>query len=148
VKRERPRAERLAQFGEDIQAWREGRLELVTRRIELPEPPAYTGGDVRRIRDDLNMSRLEFARLLGVSQRTVESWEHGHRKPRGAVALVIHMYANPPWRDYVRLPGPPAAGRPKGRAVAATAPRVGTVVMTSPVERKERVSRKRRGTSD
>ncbi len=116
------RAERLQKFEEDIDAWREGKLELVTRRFELHDPPDYAAEEIKRIRDDLNMSQAEFGRLIGVSKRTVESWEHGHRTPDGAAAWTIEMYSKPPWRDHVRLPAPPAAGRPKTSRMETSAP--------------------------
>jgi len=116
------RAERLEKFEDDIDAWREGKLELVTRKFVVQAPPDYSGQDIKRIREDLNMSQAEFARLIGVSTRTVESWEHGHRTPDGAASRTIEMYSSPPWRDQVRLPNPPAAGRPKRSTVEASAP--------------------------
>ena len=43
--------------------------------------PSYGPEDVRRVRDLLGMSRVVFARFLGVDPNTVRSWEQGTRPP-------------------------------------------------------------------
>lgn len=35
--------------------------------------------DVRAIREKISLSQSEFARLFGLSKRTLEHWEHGRR---------------------------------------------------------------------
>jgi transcriptional regulator with XRE-family HTH domain len=42
------------------------------------------GGRIRQARDDASMSRLELARKVGVTRRTVEMWEGNSHDPRGA----------------------------------------------------------------
>ncbi|MBI1787544.1 MAG: helix-turn-helix domain-containing protein [Acidobacteria bacterium] len=37
------------------------------------------------------LSQAEFARLLGVSRRTLEQWEQGRRKPSGAAKTLIRV---------------------------------------------------------
>jgi putative transcriptional regulator len=49
--------------------------------------------DVRAIRAQLALSRPLFAHLIGVSERTIEGWEQGRRKPQFA------LYCCPPSRD-------------------------------------------------
>ncbi len=65
----------------------EGRLQgRVTERV-LP---------VSEARAKLNLPRAEFARLLGVSPRTVENWEQGRRHPRGAASVLIAVAVSNP----------------------------------------------------
>lgn len=116
------RAEQIKRFGEDIQKWINGELELVTRRFEVPRAVELSAESVKRIREDLNMSQAEFARLIHVSKRTVEGWEHGARTPRGGEARLIDMYSKPPWRDKLRLSEPPRGGRPPTRGTAESVP--------------------------
>lgn len=37
----------------------------------------------------VGMSQVEFARLLGVSVRTLQDWEQGRREPSGAAKALI-----------------------------------------------------------
>lgn len=40
--------------------------------------------DVKTLRQELDLSRTKFAAALSVSERTVESWEQGKRRPSGS----------------------------------------------------------------
>ena len=52
--------------------------------------------DVKRVRERANLPQSEFARLIGVSVRTLQNWEQGHRQPTGpAAALLRAVRANP-----------------------------------------------------
>jgi len=56
----------------------------------------YTIPDVRKIRENLSISQIEFAHLIGVSENTIQNWEQGRRKPEGpAVALLRITEKNP-----------------------------------------------------
>ncbi len=44
---------------------------------------------VQEVRQNLKLPRAEFARLLGVSVRTVEGWEQGRRNPSGAAKMLL-----------------------------------------------------------
>jgi len=56
----------------------------------------YRAADVAAIRDKLNKSQSEFARMIGVSVATLQNWEQGRRVPQGpALALLKVAAANP-----------------------------------------------------
>ena len=68
------------------------RGELTLRTTEIPEtPPAKSGADIVRLRKRLNMSQGVFARVLNVSAKTVQSWEHGERKPSQAALRLLQI---------------------------------------------------------
>jgi putative transcriptional regulator len=48
---------------------------------------------VARIREGTGLSQAHFARLLGVSIRTLQEWEQGRRAPSGAARTLL-MIAN------------------------------------------------------
>jgi len=51
--------------------------------------PRWTWGDrVRKVRRDLKLEQEQFARMIGVTQKTLASWETGARTPRDSVALA------------------------------------------------------------
>ena len=49
--------------------------------------------DVTAIREKIALSQSEFAKLFGLSQRTLEHWEHGRRVPSGAARAFLTVIA-------------------------------------------------------
>ncbi len=56
--------------------------------LENPNP--------REIRNQLNLSREQFAALIGVSERTIEGWEQGRRSPTGPALTLLRVAARHP----------------------------------------------------
>lgn len=51
---------------------------------------------VEKAREKVGLSQADFARLLGVSVRTLQDWEQGRRTPSGpARTLLTIAYKNP-----------------------------------------------------
>lgn len=46
---------------------------------------------VATIRDKTGLSQPDFARLLGVSVRTLQEWEQGRRTPTGAARTLLQI---------------------------------------------------------
>jgi putative transcriptional regulator len=67
----------------------QGKRELRSRRAAAAPPKAFTADEIRSIRGSLNMSQGFFADVIGVSKKTVESWEYGRGKPSGAAARLL-----------------------------------------------------------
>jgi len=64
--------------------------KTASRRFEIKEP------EVKVIREQTGLSQTQFARLIGVSKRTLENWEQGRRHPTGpARALLKIVESNP-----------------------------------------------------
>ena len=56
--------------------------------------------DVMITRQKLGLSQAAFARLLGISPRTIQEWEQGRRNPQGATLSLLRIaHAKP---DIVR----------------------------------------------
>jgi len=66
-----------------------GKIELRSHYVSATPPRTFTASEIRKIRDNLNMSQGFFAQVVGVSKKTVESWEYGKGKPSGAAARVL-----------------------------------------------------------
>jgi DNA-binding transcriptional regulator YiaG len=77
---------------------------FTVRTVEIPEPTAYHGKDVRKLRDSLGVSQGVFAHLVGVSLVLVKSWERDARVPNAmACRLMDTIRANPNrWLSSVR----------------------------------------------
>ena len=62
---------------------------------------ATTLPSVATIRDKTGLSQPDFARLLGVSVRTLQEWEQGRRAPTGAARTLLQIANKNPkaWLD-------------------------------------------------
>ena len=57
-----------------------------------PVPVAeYKPADVAKLRKDINMSQKGLAIMIGVSPRTVESWEAGKSIPSGVATRILYL---------------------------------------------------------
>lgn len=52
--------------------------------------------DVAKTRGKTGLSQARFARLLGVSVRTLQDWEQGRRAPSGAARTLLMIAARNP----------------------------------------------------
>ena len=66
-----------------------GKARVQRRQIEISPVPHYKGNTVKRIREELNLSQKMFAGVIGVSIKTVESWESGKSEPSGAAQRLL-----------------------------------------------------------
>ena len=88
-----PLAERLKKgLAEGIEFAR-GDLELA--QTVVPEGRAFTGDEVVAIRSRRRMSQAQFARLLAVSVKTLQSWEQGVRKPSKPTMRLLQIFDSP-----------------------------------------------------
>ena len=70
-----------------VKQMRRGQAARVTR-VKVPE--------AAEARSRVGLSQQEFARLLGVSARTLQDWEQGRRKPTGAAKTLLRVaFAHP-----------------------------------------------------
>lgn len=51
---------------------------------------------VADVREQTGLSQTRFARLIGVSKRTVENWEQGRRSPTGPARALLKIVAQDP----------------------------------------------------
>jgi len=75
-------------FDELVQSVREGGAIL---RGEKEAARTFEIGaiDIKNIREEYGLSQSEFAGLLGISVNTLQNWEQGRRKPRGAARVLL-----------------------------------------------------------
>lgn len=80
------------------------RQRFTTRTIELElAPPTWSSADVRALRTRLCASQSVFARLIGVSAKTVQAWEQGGKPPPMACRLLECIRADVrPWLAVIR----------------------------------------------
>lgn len=47
--------------------------------------------DVKAIREQLQQSQSEFARMIGISTATLQNWEQGRRRPEGPARALLQV---------------------------------------------------------
>jgi len=75
----------------------EGKIELRTTHPGIrPVIKTISADDIKEIRKKLGMTQSIFALIIGVSRKTVESWETGRYMPDGAARrLITILQADP-----------------------------------------------------
>jgi len=61
------------------------------RRTFTPVCESYSAEEIKEIRNGLGMTQGLFAGVIGVSKKTVESWESGRYTPDGAARRLISI---------------------------------------------------------
>jgi len=57
---------------------------------------AWNQRQAMEAREKLGLSQDQFARLLGISVRTLHQWEQGRRKPSDAARVLLRVAAQSP----------------------------------------------------
>jgi len=63
--------------------------------------------DVKALRESASVSQAEFARLIGVSKRTLENWEQKRTAPSGPARALLKIVATNPKAAIVALHSEP-----------------------------------------
>ncbi|RMC38125.1 MULTISPECIES: DNA-binding transcriptional regulator [unclassified Lactobacillus] len=69
-------------------------FETQVETIDLS--PKYDATAIKQLRKKLNLTQVEFAKVMAVSPKTVTSWETGRNTPRGAVSKLMDIFNDNP----------------------------------------------------
>lgn len=67
------------------------RYPVTARQVDAEPAPDLGAADVRRIREELDVSQPVFAAALNVSSETVKSWEQDKSRPSGAATRLLQI---------------------------------------------------------
>ena len=82
---------------QELLDYSEGKIDLRTSKISIsPVCETITVDEIKETRRKLGMSQGVFAVVLGVSKKTVESWESGRYTPDGAARRLISIMRTDP----------------------------------------------------
>lgn len=68
-----------------------GQLKVRKIKCQVNPVPDFSAQEIKTLRNELEMSQITFAALMGVSSKTVEAWEAGTNKPVGAARRMMGM---------------------------------------------------------
>ncbi len=74
---------------------RYSRRHLDPKAWQRRQASAYAAS-VTGVREKMGLSQQRFAVLLGISRRTLENWEQGHREPTGPAKVLLRIAAQHP----------------------------------------------------
>ncbi|PIE42728.1 MAG: transcriptional regulator [Gammaproteobacteria bacterium] len=80
----------------EAKAHSEGKLTLRTHAINDVNELNISPDEIVTIREQFNMSRGMFARLLHTSSRTLENWEQGRSVPNGQAVTLLKLVQHHP----------------------------------------------------
>ncbi len=63
----------------------------------------FADPDVKSIREKIGISQSKFASLMGVSIRTLQNWEQGHRHPTGPAKVLLKLVQSDPESIFKQL---------------------------------------------
>jgi len=87
-------------FFDELKASLEEAVEIKNGTKTPARVTRYELADVKAIREKLNVTQSEMAKVLGTSLDTIRSWETGRRNPTGLAAKVLAtIQANPKFFD-------------------------------------------------
>ena len=52
--------------------------------------------DAKAVREKLGLTQSQFAALIGLSPRTLQTWEQGHRRPEGTARALLRVAESHP----------------------------------------------------
>ena len=98
-------------FGDDVVeslkdfiALRKRGEPITVRTVKLDlEPAAYSPEQIRQLRVGLGVSQAVFAKLLAVSTKLVQHWEHGERLPQPIARRLLDEVRENPGRWKAKL---------------------------------------------
>ena len=82
-------------FEELLESVREGG-EILRRKRRASRRFEVGSSGIRAIRERTSLSQSEFARLIGVSVKTLQNWEQDRRRPTGPAAALLRIIAHEP----------------------------------------------------
>jgi putative transcriptional regulator len=88
-----PLAQRLTKGLVEGIEFARGHLPLATTVV--PSGRTYSRDEVVAIRNRRHMSQAQFANLLAVSVKTLQSWEQGARKPSKPTMRLLQIFDAP-----------------------------------------------------
>lgn len=83
--------ESIVQGLKEIEAHKAGTGKLKTTVLMVEPTLRYDAKAVKRIRQGLKLPQRAFARLCGVSNKTVEAWESGRNAPNGSACRLFEL---------------------------------------------------------
>jgi putative transcriptional regulator len=81
---------------QDVQSYEAGKKKLRARKVIVAPIELMTPKEVVRLRESLMLSQSLFAKLIGVSKKTLDAWEYGKNEPNGSSLRILNLIKTDP----------------------------------------------------
>lgn len=81
----------MAGLNEAVEDAKSKEKKLSRRSVTVIPVKEYQADEIKKIRKSTGMSQKTFASYIGVSDKTIESWEAGTNHPSGAASRLLNM---------------------------------------------------------
>ncbi|MBR4835797.1 MAG: helix-turn-helix domain-containing protein [Clostridia bacterium] len=68
-----------------------GNLKARKTKLTIKPTEVFTAAEIKSIRNSTGLTQVLFAKYIGVSPKTVESWEAGRNHPDGAACRMLAL---------------------------------------------------------
>ena len=76
--------------------YEKGNLKANKTTLTITPVDVFTPQEIKDIRNNTGLTQVLFAKFMGVSVKTVESWEAGRNHPEGAACRLLTLTRNDP----------------------------------------------------
>ena len=76
--------------------YEKGNLNAKKTTLTIAPTEVFSAQDIKNIRRKTGLTQVLFAKFMGVSVKTVESWEAGRNHPEGAACRLLTLTKNDP----------------------------------------------------
>lgn len=76
--------------------YEKGNLKARKTTLSITPVDSFTAQEIKEIRKNTGLTQMLFAKFMGVSIKTVESWEAGRNHPEGAACRLLSLTKNDP----------------------------------------------------
>ena len=77
--------------------YEKGNLKARKTTLSITPVDTFTPQEIKEIRNNAGLTQMLFAKFMGVSIKTVESWEAGRNHPEGAACRLLSLTKNDPY---------------------------------------------------
>ena len=71
--------------------YEKGNLKAKKTTLTISPLETFTSAEIKEIRNSTGLTQILFAKFMGVSVKTVESWESGRNHPDGAACRLLTL---------------------------------------------------------
>ena len=83
-------------FDQLVKGVREMKRHMTGKAVRGARTSELTEPDIRAIREVAKISQSQFAKLIGVSVRTLQNWEQHRTRPTGPARALLKIVASNP----------------------------------------------------
>lgn len=76
--------------------YEKGKIKAKKTTITIAPLDIFSAQEIKEIRKNTGLTQVLFAKYMGVSVKTVESWEAGRNHPDGAACRLLSLTRNDP----------------------------------------------------